>query len=112
MLIVRSGATTVVGSLSLLLPLLTAGSPPPLTLAVLVTVGNAASATETVSAMFGALFPAVMAVVRVQVTVVAETPQVQPVPVADTKPSPVGKASVTVIVPVVVAAPPFDAVRV
>src|SRR6476469_6609285 len=87
---VRSGARTVVGSLPLLLPLLAAGSPPPETLAVLVTLGKAASATETVRVMLGALPAAAMAVVRVQVTVPVATPHVQPVPVPDTKPSPAG----------------------
>jgi len=70
--IVRSTlVTTVVGSLSLLLPLLAAGSPPPATLAVLVTVGTAAAATETVRVMAGAVPAAaiVFAAGRTQVTV-------------------------------------------
>src|SRR6476660_4970316 len=105
---VRSGARTVVGSLPLLLPLLAAGSPPPLTLAVLVTVGKAASATETVRVMLGAMPAAAIAVVRVQVTVVAGgTLQVQPVPAAETRPRPLGRTSVTGTVPVVAEPPPF-----
>src|SRR6188472_1394643 len=75
---------TVVGSLSLLFPLLAAGSPPPATLAVLVTLGTAAAATETVRVIAGAVPPAAMALAagRTQVTVwVAAVQLFQPVPV-------------------------------
>src|SRR6476660_2622590 len=90
---------TVVGSLSLLLPLLAAGSPPPATLAVLVTLGTAAAATVTVRVIAGAAPPPAMvfAAGRTHVTVwVTAVQLVQPVPVPDTKPSPVGRTSVTV----------------
>ena len=105
-------AVTVVRSLSLLLPLLAAGSPPPLTLALLVTLGLAAAVTETVRVMLGAAPPAAMAVVRVQVTVPVAKPQVQAVPAAETKPRLGGRASVTVTVPVVAAPPLFETAKV
>ena len=109
----RLDAITVVGSLSLLLAL-AAGSPPPLTLAVLVTPGTAAAATETVSVMAGALPPAaiVFAASRMQVTVWASAVQgLQPVPVPETKPRPVGRTSVTVTLALVAVPPPFDTAR-
>src|SRR5258708_11903616 len=86
-------APTVVGSLPLLFPALAAGSPPPLTLAVFVTLGTAAASTETTSEIAGALLPALVEFVRVHVTVPAALPHVHPPPPADTKPSPVGKTS-------------------
>ena len=52
-----------------------------------------------------ATLPAAMVVVLAHVTTCPVAAQVQPVPVAETKPSPAGKVSVTVMVPVVGAAP-------
>ena len=106
-------AITVVGSLSLLLPLLAAGSPPPATLAVLVTLGTAAAATETVRVMAGAEPAAaiVFAEGRTQVTVWAAAVQLfQPVPVPETNPRPVGSTSVTVTLALVAVPPPLETV--
>src|SRR5580765_1401464 len=101
-------APTVVGSLSLLLPALAAGSPPPLTLAVLVTLGTAAASTETTRVIPGVLLPAPSVLVRVQVTVPVANPQLHvPPPVAETKPRPAGSTSVTVTLAVVAAPPSF-----
>src|SRR5258705_55359 len=105
---VRSGATTVVGSLSLLLVLLAVGSLPPATLAVVVKLGEAASAPETVSVIAGALLPAVIvfAAGRTQVTVCAAAEQAfQPVPVLETKVRPEGRTSVTVTLALVAVEP-------
>ena len=67
-------------------PLLLAvfASPPPETVAVLTTLAGALCSTLTVSVKGGALCPAGIAVVRVQVTVRVATSKlhVQPVPVA------------------------------
>ena len=108
---------TVVGSLAELLPLFTAGSLPPEMLAMFVTDGNAAGATTTVTVIgLGLVAPAAITVELVQVAVLLPTTvvaQFQPVPVgiaATVKPE--GKLSVTVIVPLVAAAPALLAVSV
>ena len=80
--IATSIASTSVGSLSELLPV--AVSIGVDTEAVLVTEGRAASATATVSVIGGAVPPAPITAVRVQVTTLAGPAQVQPLPVADT----------------------------
>src|SRR5437773_1826973 len=99
----RSAPLTVVGSLAELLPLFTAGSPPPEIVAAFVTAGNAAAPTTTVIVIgFGLVAPAAITVELVQVAVLLPTTvveQSQPVPVgiaATVKP--VGRLSVTVMV--------------
>src|SRR5215210_4412844 len=102
----------VVGSEALLLVLLKAGSPPPEMFATLVTgeAANAAGLTTTVSVIgFGLVVTAGMDVLLVQVMVLLPmtvVEQSQPVPEgSEATVRPVGKLSVTVIVPLV-AAPP------
>jgi hypothetical protein len=95
---------TVVGSVSVLLKLFDAGSPPPETVAEFVTEGNAAAATATVTVIAGAVVaPAIEARVQVAVLLpITVLVQVQPVPVgvaATVKPA--GKLSVTVTVALV-----------
>src|ERR1044072_7995388 len=105
---------TVVGSVSVLLKLFDAGSPPPETVAEFVTEGNAAAATTTVTVMAGALVPPAMDAL-VQVAVLLPTTvaaQFQPVPVgvaAIVKPA--GRLSVTVTVALVAEEPAWLAVR-
>ena len=108
---------TVVGSLAELLPLFEAGSLPPEIVAALVTDGNAAAATTTVTVIgLGLVAPAAMTVEFVQVAVLLPTTvveQSQPVPVGSAAiVKPVGKLSVTVIVPLVAALPALLAVSV
>src|SRR5580765_1051166 len=97
----------VVGSLALLFAVFV--SPPPLTLAVLVT--DPAAVGVTVRVIVGAVLPAVRVVERLQDIVVAGAElQLQPLPVApeaDTYVRPVGIASVTVYVPLVAVVPTF-----
>src|SRR6185295_2440504 len=102
----------VVGSLAELLPLLYAGSAPPEMFATLVTgeTAKAAGPTTTVSVIgFGLVAPAPMTVLLVQVAVLLPTTvveQFQPVPVGIAATvNPVGKLSVTVIVPLVASVP-------
>src|ERR1044071_1684323 len=99
---------TVVGSLSELLKLFDAGSPPPETVATLVTDGNAAAATTTLTVIAGALAPPAIDA-RVQVTVLLPTTvleQVQPVPVGSAATvKPAGRLSVTVTVALVLTVP-------
>jgi len=86
-------------------------APPPDTLAVFDTLDTAATPTLTVNVIVlvavGAMGPAF-----VQVTVWPEAEQVQPVPVPTINVRPVGRVSVTVIVPLVEAVPTFFTVRV
>src|SRR5215471_2779826 len=70
------------------------------TVAVLITLGTAAAATLTVNVIALGAFTA-SGPLFVHVTTCRAAPQVQPVPVPDTKPSPVGSVSLTVITPVV-----------
>src|SRR5438105_428292 len=96
---------TVVGSLAALLAGLL--SPGVTTLAVLVTLGAAALLTLTVS-VIALLALAASGPLLVQVTVWPLAEQLQPVPVPEMKLRPVGKVSVMVIVPVVLALPAFE----
>src|SRR5712692_2629118 len=83
-------------------------APPPDTLAVFATLDTAATPTLAVHVIrLVAMGPAF-----VQVTVWPEAEQVQPVPVPTMKVRPVGRVSVTVIVPLVEAVPTFFTVRV
>ena len=113
---VRSAELTFVRSLSELLPLFDDGSLPPEIVATFVTLGAAAAATTTVKVIAGALAPAAIALPRVQVAVLLPTTveeQFQPVPVgvaATVKP--VGRLSVTVIVPLELTVPALFAVSV
>jgi hypothetical protein len=89
---------TDVGSAALLLA--GVASPPPVTVAVLVTDAAAFAATLTVRLMAGYEAPGASASLRVQVTV-APTVHVQPEPDAAVAVSPAGRVSETVTVPVV-----------
>src|SRR6185295_1395812 len=111
--------TMVVGSLAELLPLLYAGSPPPEMFATLVTgeAAKAAGLTTTVSVIgFGLVAPAAITVLLVQVAVLLPTTvleQFQPVPVGVAATvRPVGRLSVTVMVPLVANVPALLAVKV
>src|ERR1700736_892433 len=89
-------APTLVTSNAELLALLAAGSLPPATVTELVTDGTAVEATATVSVIGLALVaPAAITPALVQVTSGGAETQAQPVPVAETKVSPVGSVSVT-----------------
>src|SRR5690348_4285999 len=107
MVILRSGSLIVVGSLAL--SLVVSSSPPPDTLAVLVTIGCASLATSTVSVMSGKPAPAAStadAPVRVQ----ERFEQFQPEPAISVADRPAGSVSVTVTVePSVGDAPAFVA---
>ena len=104
----KVGATkTLVTSVSELLPLLLAGSPPPEIDAVLLLLGSAAAATATVRVIGFPEVLAAMAVALVQAMRVPPTtlspaagtlrPQVHPVPAADTKVMPAGRLSTMVV---------------
>ena len=80
-------------------------SPPPETVAVLVTEAAANCATFTVIEMAGNDPLLATTAVLVQVTICATIPQVQPLPDAAVGVSPAGSVSVTVVVPLVAAAP-------
>ena len=102
--IVRSGpAPIVVGSVAVLLPVLT--SPPPATVAVLVRVAGALDATLTVSVSAGASAPAAIGPLCVHER--GATVQVQPAPLNAVGVRPPGRLSVTVIAPVVATPPAF-----
>src|SRR6266516_4458981 len=90
----------VVGSLSVSLDV--SVSPPPDTVAVLVTLAGALPATFTVRVMVE-LLPAASALDRVQVR--ATTLQVQPEPLMAVAVKPEGRVSVTVMVPLVDGVP-------
>ena len=79
------------------------------TVAVLVTLGTAASVGLTVTEMSGRLAPAARppAGVTVQVTSWPDTPQLHPAPTAETTFSPAGTASLTVIRPARLPLPTF-----
>ncbi|MNT67924.1 hypothetical protein D3C72_2061040 [compost metagenome] len=77
--------------------------PPPLAVARFVTVSLAVEPTLTAIAIFGALAPAAMTSVEVQVTTCPTILQVQPVPVAAVGTMPIGSVSVMVTVPLVEA---------
>src|ERR1700739_2055291 len=107
--ITGAGFTVVRSEEELLAALL---SPVVETLAVLVTEGTAAAPTLTVRVMvLLALFPA-RGPAFVQVTTCALAEQLHPVPVPETKPSPLGSVSLTVIAPVVAVLPTLVTVRV
>jgi hypothetical protein len=80
-------------------------APPPLAVAVLVTLPSAAIGTPTVSVIGVPLAPAAITALDVQVTFGAANAHVQPAPVADVKVKVAGKGSVTVIVPEVFTFP-------
>ena len=84
------------------------------TVAVLVTLGTAASVGLTVTEMPGRVAPEASppAGVTVHVTVWLAVPQAQPVPAADTRFSPAGTVSVTVITPAMLELPTFRTVSV
>lgn len=114
---VKSGAATVgVGSEPVLLPLLAVGSFPPETETLLVTLAAAFEATLTVNPK--TLVPlTAIAVELVQVMTLLAALQVQFAAFAPLKVTapfvtlkPVGKVSVTVIVPEVAAVPPLETV--
>ena len=97
-------ARTVTTSVASLLVLLV--SPPPDTVAVLLTLGAAGAETATVNVIGLALVaPALITPALVQVTVCPVALHAHPVPLAETYAKPVGKASVTVIVPLLAALP-------
>jgi hypothetical protein len=107
--ITGAGFTVVRSEEELLAALL---SPVVETLAVLVTLGIAAAPTLTVKVMvLLPLLPA-MGPAFVQVTTCALAEQLQPVPVPETKPRPVGNVSLTVIAPVVAVLPTLVTVKV
>src|SRR5947208_1678353 len=85
-------------------------SPPPETVAVLVTLAGASPATFTVTVIGGQLPPAASASERWQVSVASV--HVQPVPLRPVAGKPPGIVSVTVIVPLVGPAPTLLAVSV
>ena len=107
---------TAVVMVDVLLPLLAAGSAPPDTVAVLVTLGAAPAAGRTVSVIALALAaPAAITVALVHTMRVPPTTlspaagvlaaQVQPVPAAETNVRPAGRLSATVYVPAVARLP-------
>src|SRR5262245_26338032 len=100
---------TMVGSLAVLLVALE--SPPPLTVAVLVTLPGALAATFTMSATGGYEAPGPSASARVQV-VVAPSVQVQPAPLAALGLMPAGMVSLTVMRPAVGPEPELRTVMV
>src|SRR6266849_3722153 len=87
-------------------------APPPDTLAVFDTLGTATTPTLTVSAIMLVPPPPLIGVVLVQVTIWPEAEQVQPVPVPTMNVRPIGRVSVTVIVPQVAGVPLLVTVRV
>ena len=110
MAIARSGAT-VTGIAGVAdASLAGVGSPLVATVAVLTTLGSAPASTFTVS-VTTAESPGTMGPGLVQVTVWPAFPQLQPVPLPDTKPSPVGKTSVIVIAVLVGPEPTLRAAR-
>src|SRR5512140_3355210 len=101
-----AAATTSVPSKAALLALFAAGSPPPLTATLFVTVPTALDPTPTVSVIaLGLVAPAAMTALLVHVTTCAAAEQLQPVPAALEYVRPEGNVSVTVIVPDVAAVP-------
>src|SRR5262245_23850586 len=101
---VRSGTTMiVVGSLAELL--LESTSPPPETMAVLVTDAGALGATFTVIVIGGYPAPGASGSLRVQGMLWPPTVHIQPVPVAPVNISPEVSASVTVMAPAVGESP-------
>jgi hypothetical protein len=101
--------TTLVGSVAVSFAVLT--SPPPETVAVLVTELAADWATLTVIEMAGNDPLLATMSVLVQVTTCTTIPQVQPVPVATVGVSPAGSVSVTVLVPLVAVPPTLLTVK-
>ena len=100
-----TGLSTCTLKLALLLPALPAGSPPPLTLAVLVRLAGALLPTVTVRLILGYAVLGAKASPREQVNVWPATVQPQPVPVPLTGSKPVGKVSTTVTAPVLAPLP-------
>lgn len=95
---VKSKSMTGVVRLVLLLPVALAGSPPPVTLAVLMTLGAAALATFTGNVSVVDVLPGATGVLLLQVTcapLTVPTMQVQPAPGVGTAASvkPVGRVS-------------------
>ena len=108
-------AKITVGSFTLLFAAFAGGSPPPLTLAVLIKVLlvliAALADTLATTLITGAVAPAANTPLREQLTVCPDTEQVHPAPLADSGVMPAGKVSVTVIaVPFVAPKPLFCAV--
>src|SRR5688572_26671623 len=90
---------------AVLLPVVAAGSPPPLTVAVFITEGMAVGPTDTTSVIGLEVVPAARDPACTHVTVPPPKPHTHPVPEAETNPSPAGSVSVTVIGPVVASEP-------
>ena len=80
-------------------------SPPPATVAVLMTWGKAAGSTLAVTVITGACALAATAAVRVQMTTLPLAVQSQPSPAAETKERPAGSTSRTVMTPAVARLP-------
>src|SRR5690606_11896449 len=100
----RSENRIVVVSLSLSLDGTLSNSAPD-TVALLTTEAPPAAVAPTVSVIGLKLAPSATTAFVVQVTTPPASPQDQPVPVAETKSSPVGSVSVTVVVPDVASGP-------
>src|SRR5690349_8287565 len=100
---------TMVGSVAVLLAALM--SPPPDTVAVLVTLAGALAATFTASVMGGYEAPEASASARVQVEV-GPAAQVQPAPLMAAAARPAGSVSVTVTAPALGAVPALRTVMV
>src|SRR5688572_12071649 len=105
---VRSGASTTVGSLLELFEL--SASPGTETAAEFTTEGAAPPPTATVS-VTDVLVAAGIELGCVHVTTWPTALQVHPEPVPDTNVSPLGRVSVTVVVPDVLMPPVFSTVR-
>ena len=86
-------ARIIVGSLALLLALLEAGSPPPLTRAVFKTLTGAFASTEA-STVIVETAPLANTPLRLQVIVCPVKPQAQPAPIALIGVRPAGNSSV------------------
>src|SRR5207253_5780716 len=91
---------------SLALSLAALASPATEAVAWLTTLGNAAAPTLTVSVIV-VESPMASAFGFVQVTLWPEAEKVQPAPAPDTKLSPAGKVSLTIMLPLVAALPTF-----
>ena len=92
------------GVRSLSLSLAGSGSPGVMTCAVLVTAGNAAASTATVSVRVR-LSPGAIGSGSFPATIGPEVRKVKPVLLAATKLSPAGSVSTTVVVPIVAPVP-------
>jgi hypothetical protein len=99
----KEGIAWVMTVVSVAVSFAVTNSPPPETSARFMTVAGALNVTFTVRVMGGYELPAASASLRVQVSEITE--HVQPVPLIAVAVSPLGRVSVTVIVPVVGALP-------